>query len=109
MIVKVTFEPTTGVGLLTALVTERSAEPVGTGVSVSVSSLGSGSGVPEVTVAVLAYGPLAFTLATIVSVAFAPLARLPGKTVIPLYLQKPSATILSFYIISRRWTFLTWY
>ena len=75
--VKVTLEPTFGVGLLTVLTTPRLVWATGDGVTVEVLLPGVGSiSVPEI-VAVLAYGPEAFTVATMVKVALAPLARLP--------------------------------
>src|SRR5687768_6221399 len=83
--VKVMLLPSVGVRVDAVLVIDRSAEGVGTGVSVSVLSLGSGSGVVVVTVAVFAYGPAAFTVTTIESVAPAPLTMLPTvHTPVPL-------------------------
>ena len=75
--VKVTLEPTVGVGLLTVFTTERFVCATGTGVTVLVLLAGVGSVSTPVIVAVLAYGPAAFTVATIVKVALAPLAKAP--------------------------------
>ena len=75
--VKVTTEPIGGFGFETVLSTARSAEATGTGVLVAVLLPGVGSLVVEVAVAVFAYGPVGFTVATICRVAFAPEAKAP--------------------------------
>ena len=75
--VKVTLLPTFGVGLFTVLTTLKSVIGTGTGVIVEVLFPGTGSVWAPVMVAVLAYGPLARTVATIVKVALPPLAMLP--------------------------------
>ena len=77
VMVKVTLLPTLGVALLTVFVTARSAAAVGTGVDVLLLLPGLGSVWFPLMVAVFAYVPLDFTVATIVMVAEAPLARLP--------------------------------
>ena len=77
VMVKVTLLPTFGVGLSTVLVIDRSV--IGTGVVVAVAVLFArfGSLCVPVMVAVLAYGPVASTVATIVKVALPPFAIAP--------------------------------
>ena len=77
MIVKVTLLPTFGVGLFTVLVIDRSVIGTGVVVTVAVLFVKSRSVCVPVIVAVLEYGPLASTVATIVKVALAPLAIAP--------------------------------
>ena len=77
VIVKVTLLPTLGVGLSTVLTTLKSVIGTGVGVTVEVLLASIGSVWAPVMVAVLAYGPLARTVATIVKVALPPFARLP--------------------------------
>ena len=75
--VKVTLLPTLGVRLSTVLTTLRSVIGTGVGVTVEVLLAGIGSVCVPVMVAVLAQGPLASTVATIVKVALDPLAIAP--------------------------------
>jgi hypothetical protein len=77
VIVNVTLLPTLGVGLSTVLTIERSVIGTGNGVTVEVLFDRLGSVSVPVMVAVLAYGPLARTVATIVKVALPPFAKLP--------------------------------
>ena len=135
VIVKVTLLPTFGVGLLTVLLTAKFVCGTGTGVDVEVLLPGVGStSVPEI-VAVLAYGPEAFTVATIVKVALAPLAKFPilqfgalhvpvdgvaltkvypaGKTsftVTPVALLGPAllAVMVKVYITAHIWCWVTY-
>ncbi|MNR05344.1 hypothetical protein D3C85_1213690 [compost metagenome] len=77
MSVNTTLLPTGGVALSTVLTTERSVVAVGTGVTVEVLFAAAGSLSVPVMVAVLAYGPVAFTVAVMVSVEVMVLARAP--------------------------------
>ena len=82
--VNVTLLPTFGVALLTTLFTDMSACATGTGVFVLLLLPGVGSFVVVLTVAVLAYVPLASTVATIWILALAPLASVPMPVQAPV-------------------------
>ena len=75
--VKVTLLPTLGDGLSTVLVIDRSVIGTGVVVAVAVLLVKSRSVCVPVMVAVLAYGPAARTVATIVKVALPPFAIAP--------------------------------
>ena len=75
--VKVTLLPTFGVGLSTVFVIDRSVIGTGVVVTVAVLFVRSRSVCAPVMVAVLAYGPVASTVATIVNVALPPFAIAP--------------------------------
>jgi len=77
VIVKVTLLPTAGVLLLAVFITDKSANEPTVGETEEVLLVETGSVWLPVMVAVLVYGPVALTVAVILNVAVAPLAKLP--------------------------------